>query len=255
MKTRQLWITVTISAALLLLVGVLALVQASFATPIAQAQTAAESPRTITVVGEGAVRIKPDIAQANIGVEVMEPTVQEASSAAKATMEAVLAALRQQGIDQKDIQTSGYSIWVDRPYGPEGQPGENAMYRVNNNVTVTIRDLENVGTVLDAAIEAGANNIYGITFSLDDPSQVESEARAKAVTDAKAKAQELAELNDLQVGEVLHISEVVGGAGGYYTGSFRETAVAPGLGGGGAGPISPGELTLTLQLQIVYATN
>ncbi len=107
--------------------------------------------------------------------------------------------------------------------------------------------------MLDAAIAAGANNIYGVTFSLDDPSQVESEAREKAVANAQAKAQELAELNNLQVEDVLSVSEVVGGGVGYYPGSFREEATAFGLGGGGAGPISPGELTFTMQLQIVYA--
>ena len=252
MRTRQLWITITASTLLLVLVGVLVLGQAQFAPPVAQAQTGAEVPRTITVVGEGTVRIKPDMAQANIGVEVMKSSVQEASSATAATMESVLTALQQQGIEEKDIQTSGYSIWVDRPYGPEGLPSESPVYRVSNNVSVTIRDLDNIGAVLDAAIAAGANNIYGITFSLDDPSQVESEARGKAVTDANAKAQELAELNNLQLGNVLSVSEVVGTAG-YYAGSFREMAAAPGLGGGGAGPISPGELTLTMQLQIVYA--
>ncbi len=253
MRTRQLWIAVTTSAVLLVLVGVLAWGQAEFAPPVAQAQTETEVQSTITVVGEGTVRIKPDMAQANIGVEVMESSVQEASSAATATMESVLAALQQQGIEEKDIQTSGFSIWVDRSYGPEGLPSENPMYRVNDNVSVTIRDLDNVGAVLDAAITAGANNIYGVTFGLDDPSQVESEAREKAVTNANAKAQELAELNNLQVGDVLSVSEVVGGGVGYYASSFRQEATAFGVGGGGAGPISPGELTFTMQLQIVYA--
>ena len=252
MRTRQLWIAVTASAVLLVMVGALALGRAEFAPPIAQAQTGTEALRTITVVGEGTVRIKPDMAQANIGVEVMESSVQEASSSATATMESVLATLQQQGIEEQDIQTSGFSIWVDRPYGPEGLPSDNPVYRVNNNVAVTIRDLSSVGGVLDAAIAAGANNIYGITFGLDDPSQVESEAREKAVANAQAKAQELAELNNLQVSDVLSVSEVVGTAAGYYPGSFGQDAAAFGMGGGGAGPISPGELTFTMQLQIVY---
>jgi len=251
MRTRQLWIAVTASAVLLVLVGALALGRAEFAPPVVQAQTGAEVSRTITVVGEGTARIKPDMAQANIGVEVMESSVQEASSAARATMASVLAALQQQGIEEKDIQTSGFSIWVDRPYGPEGLPSENPVYRVNNNVAVTIRDLDKVGAVLDAAIAAGANNIYGVTFGLDDPSQVESEARKKAVANAQAKAQELAGLNNLQMGGVLSVSEVVSNAVGFYPGSFRQEA-AVGM-GGGAGPISPGELTFTMQLQIVYA--
>jgi len=133
-------------------------------SPGSQAEPAL--PRTITVVGEGKVRIKPDIAQINIGIEIVGDTVQEASSQAADTMDAVLATLAAQGVDQKDTQTSGYNVWVERPYGPEGPTGD-TLYHVNNNVSVTIRDLDTVGTILDAAIEAGANSIYGVTFSLD----------------------------------------------------------------------------------------
>ena len=254
MKNRQLWILVGMSLALALVVGVLGLARAGFAPSAAQAQTAAETtstlPRTITVVGEGTVKIKPDIAQANIGVEVIRPTVKAASSGAKDSMDAVLQALKEQGVDEKDIQTSGFSVWTERPYGPEG-PSDEVLYHVSNQVAVTIRDLDTVGTVLDAAIEAGANNIYGVTFSLADPRQVESRARKEAVANAQAKAQELATLNDVEVGDVVSVSEVIGGRGGYYTSVVREAAVAAGMGGGG-GPIAPGELEFTLQLEIVY---
>ena len=255
MKNLQLWILVGMCAAMALVVGVLAFARAGFAPSAAQAQTAAETtsalPRTITVVGEGTVKIKPDVAQANIGVEVIRPTVKAASSGAKDSMEAVLQALKEQGVDEKDIQTSGFSVWTERPYGPEGPSSDELLYHVSNQVAVIIRELDTVGTVLDAAIEAGANNIYGVTFSLADPSQVESEARKKAVADAQAKAQELAALNDVELGDVVSVSEVIGGRGGYYTGVVREAAVAAGLGGGG-GPIAPGELELALQLEIVY---
>ena len=254
MKNRQLWIVAATGVAVLLLAGALVFARTRLVPSVAQAQMVAETtsalPRTITVVGEGAVKIKPDIAQANIGVEVIRPTVKAASSGAKDSMDAVLQALKQQGVDEKDIQTSGFSVWTERPYGPEGPSGDEVLYHVTNQVAVTIRDLETVGTVLDAAIEAGANNIYGVTFSLDDPSQVESEAREKAVADAQAKAQELAALNDIKLGDVVSVSEVIGGRGGYYTG-VREAAVSAGLGGGG-GPIAPGELEVTLQLEIVY---
>jgi len=254
MRNRKLWIVAATGVAILLLAGALVVARTGFASSAAQAQTVAETtsalPRTITVVGEGTVKIKPDIAQANIGVEVIRPTVKAASSGAKESMDAVLKALKEQGVDEKDIQTSGFSVWTERPYGPEG-PSDEVLYHVSNQVAVTIRDLDTVGAVLDAAIEAGANNIYGVTFSLDDPSQVESKAREEAVADAQAKARELATLNDVEVGDVVSVSEVIGGRGGYYAGGVREAAVAAGLGGGG-GPIAPGELELTLQLEIVY---
>jgi uncharacterized protein YggE len=255
MKNRRLRILATTGVVMLLLAGVLVFVRTGFAPSAAQAQTVAETtstlPHTITVVGEGTVKIKPDIAQSNIGVEVMKPTVREASSGARDVMKAVLKALKEQGVDEKDIQTSGFSVWVERPYTQEGQPGE-PIYHVSNQVAVTIRDLETVETVLGATIEAGANSIYGVTFSLANPGRVESEARKKAVDDARAKAQELAALNGVKLGDVVSVSEVIGGRGGYYAGGFREAAVSAGMGGGG-GPIAPGELELALQLEIVYA--
>jgi len=139
MKTRKLWIVVAMSMVLLLLAGVSVLVQAGFAPAVAQAQTGTETmsalPRTITVVGEGKVRIKPDVAQTTIGVDVRKSTVKEASAEAKKVMDEVLKVLKAQGIEDKDIQTSGFSIWVETPpYGPEGAPGGQAepIYHVSN---------------------------------------------------------------------------------------------------------------------------
>ncbi|MEZ4729320.1 MAG: SIMPL domain-containing protein [Caldilineaceae bacterium] len=244
---------------LLIAVAVGAVTLRAFDFPAAQVAHAqstttgsATLPRTITVVGEGKVTIKPDTARAQIGVEVMKQSVKEASEANKATLEAVLAALQAQGIAEEDIQTSSFSIYAER-YGPEGPLPENQTnYRVSNNVTVVIRDLDKVGTVLDAAIEAGANNIYGVEFGLDDPTTLKAEARQSAIADARAKATELAELNDVAVGNVVSVSEVIGGNGGYYNVSnFNQ--FDRGMGGGGATPVSPGELELALQLQVVYA--
>ncbi len=255
MKNRRFWIIATTGVVILLLAGVLVFARTGFAPSAAQAQTVAETtstlPRTITVVGEGTVKIKPDIAQANIGVEVIKPTVKEASSGARDVMQAVLKALKEQGVGEKDIQTSGFNVYAERPYTPEG-PSDEILYHVSNQVAVTIRDLETVETVLGATMEAGANSIYGVTFSLAEPSKVESEARKKAVADAQAKAQELATLNGVKLGDVVSVSEVVGGRGGYYAGGFREVVVSAGMGGGGGGPIAPGEMELTMQLEIVY---
>lgn len=242
-------------SALLLLVALFAGSMRAFdfsAVRVANAQgtEAMSLPRTITVVGEGKVKIKPDIARANIGVEVMKNSVKEASDANKAALESVLEALKQNGIEEKDIQTSGFSIYAER-FGPEGPlPEDQTNYRVSNNVSVVIRDLEKVGAILDAAIEAGANNIYGIEFGLDNTEAVQAEARKEAVANARAKAEELATLHGATVGMVVSVSEIVGGNGGYYNASnFNQLDRA--MGGGGT-PVSPGELDLTLQLQVVY---
>jgi uncharacterized protein YggE len=183
-------------------------------------------------------------------VETVTNTVKEASEQNRATVEAVLAALAEQGIAEEDMQTSGFSIYAER-FGPEGPLAEgDVRYRVSNNVMVTIRDIDNVGTILDAAIEAGANNIYGVEFALDDPGVAESDARSAAIADAQAKAAELAELTGLSLGQVVSVSEVVGGGGGYYLGNFAEQARA--FGGGGT-PITPGQLDLVMQLQVIYS--
>lgn len=206
--------------------------------------------RSITVVGEGKVSIEPDIARVSIGVETVKNSVQEASAENKTLVEAVLAALRAQGIEDKDLQTSGFTIYAER-YGPEGPLAEgDVRYRVSNNIMVVIRNLENAGLILDAAVEAGANNIYGVEFALDDNSAAESEARAKAIADAKAKAEDIAGLSEVTLGQVMSVSEVIGSGGGFYAGNFAEQA--RGFGGGGA-PIQPGQLELVMQLQVVYA--
>jgi uncharacterized protein YggE len=124
------------------------------------------------------------------------------------------------------------------------------QYRVSNNAQITIREIDSVGAVLDAAIDAGANSVWGVNFRLDDPDRVQSQAQEAAIADAQAKAESLASLTGSSVGRVISISEIIGGGGGVYGSNFA--AQERGLGGGGAGPISPGELELTMQLQVVY---
>ena len=248
------WILPIVGALNLVAAGIF-LAQAALPQLRAQAQARAalvnEVPRTITVVGEGTVKIKPDIAQVDIGVTVKNGTVREASDEAEKIMDAVMKALRGHEIAEGDIQTSGFSIWADEPYaGPEGRSQGEVIYRVSNQVKVTIRDLDKVAAVLGSAIEAGANSIYGVSFSIDDPTQMESGARKEAAADALAKAKELAVLHKANVGDLISISEVVGDGGGHYAGGFETMR---GLGGGGGGPISPGELELSRHLQVVYA--
>lgn len=220
-------------------------------TPAALAQdTATGALRTITVVGEGVVNVEPNVARTNIGVEVLRASVEEAAAENSRIVDGLLATLADLGIEEKDIQTSGYNVYAER-YGA-GAPvsDEEVQYRVSNSVTVIIRDLEKVGEVLDASIKAGANNIYGVEFLLDDATAARSEARKLAVEGAEANAEELAALNGVEVGKILSISEVIGGAGGFYNNSISSFQI--GLGGADRTPIQPGQLRLTMQLQITY---
>jgi uncharacterized protein YggE len=220
----------------------------------AQGDTAIEtgySPaQTITVVGQGTTRVEPDIARVTVGVETSAETIAEAVVQNEAQMQAVLAALEEAGITKKDIQTTNFSISLDRY--PEPVVSTNVdqalpVYRVSNMVNVTIRDLEMVGAVLDAVIEAGANNIWGVSFTIEDPSEAQAEARADAVDNARERAEALAELSGVELGPVMAVSEVLGGGGIPVTyDTVVERAAA------GAGSISPGELEIGYQVQVSY---
>src|SRR5512147_1451489 len=123
MKSKyQLTIIIAAVGAVALLLGGLVIGLLGFNPTVAAAQTTSQVPetRSITVVGEGKVRVKPDIAQAGIGVEIINTDVKQASSDATAAMEKILEALRAQGVAENDIQTSYFNIWVERPYSPDG---------------------------------------------------------------------------------------------------------------------------------------
>lgn len=205
--------------------------------------------QTITVIGQGSVRIEPDIARVTVGVETSGETIAEAVAENEAQMEAVMDALRAAGIADRDIQTTNFSISLDRY--PEPMPAtteDNAaqVYRVSNMVNVTVRELDTVGEVLDAVIEAGANNIWGVSFTVEDPSAAQSDARVDAMTDAAERAQALAELAGVELGSVMSVSEVIGN-----NGFQSEVAYARDAAGGGTS-ISPGEVEIGYQVQVSY---
>jgi uncharacterized protein YggE len=246
---------VALSIVLLLSVGMVGVWLWGRATGPAAAQTsepAAYSPaETITVVGQGRVHVKPDIAQVSVGVETAAETISEAVAENEVKMNSILAALAEAGIDEADIQTMNYSIQLDRYPEPvprvESSTGESQpVYRVSNMVNVTIRELDSAGDVLDAVIEAGANNLWGISFAVDDPSGAQADARADAIDNAQARAEALAELSGVTLGPVMSVSEVVGA-----TPVSMPVTVERAMAAGG-GPVSPGELEIGYQVQVVY---
>lgn len=217
----------------------------------AAAQVEANAPTGgITVVGEGEAFGEPDEASVQIGVETFAETVAEATSTNESNVQAVMSALQDIGIEAADIQTSNYSVWAEQRYsesGPEGIAG----YRVTNQVHVKIRDIQQVGAVIGAVTEAGANSIHGISFSVADPAALEAEARAAAIDNAREKAASLAELSGVELGEVVSVTEVIGQHGiplGLGSGGARDMAeqsAAPG--------VSPGELSYGVQIQVTFA--
>jgi hypothetical protein len=207
--------------------------------------------RGITVVGVGKASGAPDVANISVGVETQADTVQQAVADNKAKMTQLLDALKALGIADKDIQTSNYGVYTERQPVPSSE-GKGATgpttYHVNNQVNVTVRDVNKLGDVLDKAVAAGANNIYGISFSVDDTTRLQADARAKAVADARTRAESLAKLAGVTLGDVVSVSEVIGSSVPMYD----APRAAMGLGGGGT-PVQPGELEVSTSVQVTFA--
>jgi uncharacterized protein YggE len=205
----------------------------------------------ISVNGHGSVVVVPDIAALTLGVEVIAPTVAEARSEAAKVMKAVRASLDANDIDGDDIKTLSFNIQPQYQHRRDEQP-EITGYRVSNRVSVKVRDLDTVSSVLDDATEAGgdAARINGISFAVDDPEQHESEARKVAVENARKRAEELAALTGVTLGKVRSIAESGGPmpfAERSHGGMMLQSVAAPRT------PISPGETEISLSVSIVYA--
>ncbi|MBX0327859.1 SIMPL domain-containing protein [Oscillochloris sp. ZM17-4] len=210
----------------------------------AQAQAVGVSGmRQITVVGSGEVKVTPDTASVQIGVETTAPTTQEALSQNSAQASAIIEQIKALGVAEKDIQTSGFNIYPT--YNDTGR--EVTGYTVSNQVSVTIRDLAQAGGLLDQVVQAGANRIYGVSFSVADPSAALAQARDKAVADAKARAEQLAGQAGATVGQVLVISENVG-SGPVVPMPMMDRA----MGASAEAPIQAGEQSYSAQVQITF---
>ena len=169
--------------------------------------------RLLTVSGEGIVEGAPDIARITLGVVSEEKTAGQALTTNSQSMDRILTALKQSGIEPRDLQTSGFSVepiysQPPRDYdGSEPFVSEIIGYRVRNNIDLRIRDLSKVGSLLDQVVTLGANSISGPSFSVDDPKPLQDEARREAIADALRKGKLLAEAAGIELGPVFRIEE------------------------------------------------
>lgn len=235
-----------ISAAFVALAIVAAGVLGAVGFRPASAQAVPDAPsmrRSITVIGNGISRAAPDTATVQVGVQTQATTAQEALAQNSANMQALVDKLKASGIPANDIQTSNFSI--SPTYDSEGRTVTG--YQVNNTVGVKIRDVSKASELLDKVVEAGANNIYGMTFGFDDPTALQTTARNSAITDARQRAEAMAQTSGAALGEVLTITENVGGpsmpmpaAGG----AAYDRASAP--------PIEAGEQVVQAQVQVTF---
>jgi len=204
----------------------------------------------IWVSGRGVVTVTPDIATLRLGVEAQAATVAIAQSQATEAMDEVMAALTDNGVAKKDIQTQYFSIRQVTKWDREKEEEVVIGYRVTNKVTAKIREIDKAGTIIDAVAAAGGDltRIDSIGFSVDDPSAYYEEAREEAMADAEAKAEQLAELVGGRLGKATYISESTQIPPPIYRQDIYVEAVPA-----AETPISPGEMEISLTVQVAYA--
>jgi uncharacterized protein len=212
-------------------------------------QQALPPMRTVSVTGAGTTNLVPDIAYIYVGVHTEKPSASVAVTENNTQTQKMIQALKDFGIDAKDIRTTNFSIWPQDKYDPQtGTATGEKIYVVDNTVYVTVRDLGKLGDLLDTVIAAGANTVNSIQFDVADKDEALKQARADAVKDAKVKAQELVDAAGVKLGDVQSI--------GFY--DSTPSPVFEGKGGGGgmaaqvAVPIQPGQLTFTVTVSMTY---
>jgi uncharacterized protein YggE len=205
----------------------------------------ADDDGRITVTGEGRVDAAPDMATVSLGVVTEGTTAAEAMAANSIQLAAVLEQLKMGGIEDRDIQTSGLSLnpnWQQT----EADPTPRIMgYQASNMLSVRVRKLDQLGTVLDKTISDGANNFNGLSFGLSDPEPAMNEARKRAVADAQGRARLLTKAAGLTLGPVVSISEG-GGFGGPQPMYRMDAAAASPV------PVAAGEVSTTASVTMVF---
>ena len=245
--------------------------QTPAAAPAVAQQTApASEPRTtqvtqqvssqgsgIWVSGVGKLSVEPDLVDFRVGVDILGETVAEANGAASEAMAAIVAVLKESGIEDKDIQTSRFNIRPEYDYRETNVDGVRTStqvltgYNVRNTVTVKVRDLDGLPALVDDVVTAGGDNIRvdSVEFTVEDPDARMDELRELAVADAAAKAAHMAELAGVTLGDLTYLSE--GGAPSVPSPFAAPAAFA--LEARAAPSFSAGELELSLSVQAAFA--
>lgn len=229
-------------------------------TPLAGAQSTpgpgvpgSETIRTISVSGTGTVKIDPDTARLDLGVVSNNESLEVAQTEVSEGLANITEVLTDAGIMPEDMATTSYNVYPIAEYDRDGNYVGIERYEVSSGLSIVVRDVESVGTVLDAAVEAGANNVWGISFYVEDPSSAASQARSQAVESARAKADELATASGMVVTNVVSISETSAPPpmplqydlerGGADMAASQEAAAVP---------VSPGQSEVRVDLQITF---
>jgi len=239
------WVAVGAVASLL----IAAAASGSFSprSTLAADPTSTTPEHTISVTGQGIVNLTPDTSDIQLGVTVQKSTATEARNAAADAMNGVIAAVKQAGVADADIQTTNLSLQpvYDNNSSINGGPGKLIGFQVNNEISVVVRDLSKVGTIVDTAVTAGATSVDGIDFRVNNEGPAETQARAAAVADAKSKADQLASAAGVTITGVSSIDEQSESTP--YPVAFAGAAPRA-----ASTPIQPGTTSVTVTVTVVY---
>ena len=220
---------------------------AALAQSAPAAQDVASRPAVLNLSAYGEVQAAPDMATINLGVNTEAPTAAAALQANAAQMTKVIAALKKAGIADKDIQTSNLNLNAQYDY-VQNEPPKLRGYQASNQVTITVRDLARLGAAVDATVNAGANQVNGISFGLSDPTAAENAAREKAVKALAAKANLYAAATGNRIARLASLSE----GGGYAAPPPMPMYAAARMAKADATPVAAGELTVRIDISGVY---
>ncbi len=215
--------------------------------PPALAQVPAEGRNQVVTAGQGQIEVTPDQAMVTVGVAIQRPSAGEAWTEASRVANQMLTRMQQLGVRKEQLRTSGVQLVpiYAMPRDGTGQP-QITGYRGTYTVLVTLDDLGLIGRVIDGAVEAGANTVLGISFGLKDPSKARREALAKAVREAREKAEAIAQAAGLQLRGIQRILE----SGVIVQPPFMRSQV--GVPAPGPIQIEPGMVTVTAQVTVVF---
>jgi uncharacterized protein YggE len=203
---------------------------------------------TITVMGYGEARGNPDMATVSVGFTITETDISQAVSESNEIIAEITRAMQTLGIAGEDIQTTGFNVWPEDIWDAEtGQPSGEKRYHVDSMMQINIRNIEQVGKVLETALTSGANNIYGLSFGIQETGALNDEARTAALKDAEIRAGAIAQELGLTLGEV---SSVTDQSGGHIYPSF--VGAGMGQGGGGEPPVSQGQMAVGVSVSVTY---
>lgn len=236
-------------AAVLMLATACAGETATAAPAVVPSSQEGQTPEhTINVNGSGQATGTPDVAFVELGVDVVNEDVGQAINEANQMMDGVRQALLDEGIPEENMQTSTFNVFTEeRPQPEDASQPPQRTYRVRNILRVKVEEIETIDAVIGAGLDAGANTVYNLSFTIDDTSALQAEARAAAIEDARDRAEQLAEGLDVQVGAPVQVSESFGGQP-----QVERIAMADAAGVGGAPPISEGQLAVNVNVSVSF---